>query len=704
MSHEQSFPVELNADTLPFGRSRSSKPLQVIIDDPYLASFEGVLRGLMADCEAIEARIIAAEGSMDNFTRSYQEFGIHVDPDACRTLVREWAPNARQASIFGDFNGWNRSSHMLLKDSFGHFHGTFEGLVIPHGSRIKISFLPNDSDTWIDRIPAWITRAVQDGSIPIYTGVVWHPITFTWQHPRPTPRRALKIYECHIGMSSKEPRIATYLEFRDIVLPRIKRLGYNAIQIMAIQEHPLYGSFGYQVSSFFAASSRFGTPEELKSLIDTAHSMDIAVLLDVVHSHASKNVLDGLNQYDGSQDLHYFSGEHPVWDSRLFDYGRYETLRFLLSNLRMWIDEYRFDGFRFDGVTSMLYRHHGLGYAFRGYEDYFNPSQLDRNALVYMMMANRLLHQQMPTLSIITIAEDVSGFPGLCRPFDEGGVGFDYRLAMSIPDKIEQLVSTYKDEDWPMGELTWSLSNRRWKERCIAYAESHDQALVGSKTVSFWLMDKEMYWHMSRMTPLTLIIDRGIQLHKMIRLLVHGLGGEGYLNFMGNEFGHPEWIDFPRSGNGESYDKCRRRWDLADDDLLRYKPLQEFDAAMNHLEDSLQWLSCPPAFVSCKHEDDKVIVFERVAAATDQRQNRTSVFVFNFHPTKSFEGYRIGVPSAGTYHIALDSDSKQFEGHGRLGTGSSPFLYHAEAIPWHDRPYSLRLYLPSRTAFILALA
>lgn len=479
--------------------------------------------------------------------------------------------------------------------------------------------------------------------------------------PRP---KSLKIYESHIGIATPDPKVGTYKEFTENVVPRIKKQGYNAIQVMAIMEHAYYACFGYQVTSFFAASSRYGTPEELKQLIDEAHAAGLYVLLDVVHSHASKNVMDGLNQFDGTEAGYFHigaRGTHPLWDSRLFNYSELEVQRFLLSNLRWWLEEYAFDGFRFDGVTSMLYHSRGAGQGFGGnYDDYFGLN-VDTEAVVYLMIANHIVHKLYP--EAVTIAEDVSGMPGACRPVPEGGLGFDYRLAMAIPDKWIELLKERRDDDWNMGNIVFTLTNRRWMEPAIAYAESHDQALVGDKTLAFWLMDKEMYTNMSVMSPLSPIVDRGLALHKMIRFITNGLGGEAWLNFIGNEFGHPEWLDFPRVGNNESYHYARRQFNLVDDGLLRYKFLNAFDAALNHTEERFGWLPSPAAYVSLKHEDDKVIAFERAGL----------LFAFNFHPQKSFADYKLGIETPGEYRIVLNTDDPDFGGHGRIDASISYF-------------------------------
>ncbi|TFK83116.1 glycoside hydrolase family 13 protein [Polyporus arcularius HHB13444] len=636
------------------------------------------------------------EGGYDTFTKGYLKFGLNVAEDGTVTY-REWAPNAREAVLTGDFNNWNRISHPMTKDQFGVWEITLppkDGqCAIPHDSKIKISMILPSGER-IDRLPAWIRRVTQDLSVsPVYDARFWNPPpeqVYKFKNARPPQPKSVRIYEAHVGISTSEHRVGTYKEFTQNILPRIRDLGYNTIQLMAVMEHAYYASFGYQVTSFFAASSRYGTPEELKELVDTAHGMGLTVLLDIVHSHACKNVLDGINEFDGTDHLYFHEGargRHELWDSRLFNYGSHEVLRFLLSNLRFWVDEYQFDGFRFDGVTSMMYHHHGIGAGFSGgYHEYFGESA-DLEAIVYLMLANDAMHTLYP--STITIAEDVSGMPLLCAPVSKGGVGFDYRLSMAIPDMWIKLLKHKKDDEWDIGNIVHTLTNRRYGERSIAYAESHDQALVGDKTLAFWLMDKEMYTNMSDLTEYTPVIARGIALHKMIRLLVHSLGGEGYLNFEGNEFGHPEWLDFPREGNGNSFQYARRQWNVVDDPLLRYRYLNEFDKVMNHTEEKYHWLSADPAYVSLKHEGDKVIVYERAGL----------LFIFNFHPTNSFTDYRVGVEEPGEYTIVLSTDEKRFGGFENVVSGGS---YFTTPMEWNGRRNFTQVYIPSRTAIILA--
>src|SRR4051812_18325740 len=561
----------------------------IVAQDPWLVPYTGMLAKRQAHYRKALQKFDPTGGLLGQISQGHHFFGLNRGELFGKPGVwyREWAPGALQLRVIGDFNDWDRFAHPMTRDSFGVWSLFFPdekyaGKLV-HGGRVKVHVVGEDGST-MDRIPAYIRRAVRDERTGDWAGVYWNPPKpFEFKHAVPPLNGGLRVYESHVGMAQEEPKVGTYKEFTQNVLPRAAHLGYNAVQLMAIQEHPYYGSFGYHVSSFFGVSSRFGTPDELKELIDTAHGLGIRVLLDLVHSHAVKNTLEGLNYFDGTDHQYFHAGprgHHPAWDSLLFDYKKFEVLRFLLSNVRYWLEEYRFDGMRFDGVTSMIYLDHGLGKAFSSYDDYFGPN-IDEDAVSYLKMANDLAHRIRP--DVITISEDVSGMVGMARPVDEGGIGFDYRLAMGVPDYWIKILKEKTDEQWVLGEIFSTLLNRRYGEKHVGYAESHDQALVGDKTIAFRLMDKDMYWHMDRESK-SPVIDRGVSLHKLIRLVTFSLAGEGYLNFMGNEFGPPEWIDSPREGNHWSMKYARRQWSLADNSLLRYQGLCRFDRAMQSLD------------------------------------------------------------------------------------------------------------------------
>ncbi|MBQ8044884.1 MAG: 1,4-alpha-glucan-branching enzyme, partial [Bacteroidales bacterium] len=553
--------------------------LDIVKKDAWLQPFSEIIEGRHKRVLDKIEDLTGGKTTLSDFASGYLYFGLHRTKSG-GWVLREWAPNAKEIYLIGDFSEWKEiEKYKLNKLENGVWEVKLKKEDLHHLDIYKLSVHWNGGKG--ERIPAWATRVVQDEKTYIFSAQVWAPENpYKFSKKKFTPKSDnLLIYECHIGMAQNKEEVGTYNEFREKVLPRVAELGYNAIQIMAIQEHPYYGSFGYHVSSFFAASSRFGTPDELKALIDEAHKMGIAVIMDIVHSHAVKNEMEGLGRYDGSYNQFFYEGnrrEHPAWDSLCFDYGKNEVIHFLLSNCKYWIEEYKFDGFRFDGVTSMLYYDHGLGKAFGSYNDYYDGGQ-DDNAITYLTLANLLIHEVNP--KAVTIAEEMSGMPGLALSFEKGGMGFDYRMAMGIPDYWIKMIKEKRDEDWSPSGIYWELTNRRADEKTVSYAESHDQALVGDKTIIFRLIDDQMYWHMSKNDD-NMVVERGVALHKMIRLVTLATNGGAYLNFMGNEFGHPEWIDFPRQGNNWSYKYARRQWDLVDREDLKYCYLNEFDKQM----------------------------------------------------------------------------------------------------------------------------
>ncbi len=661
--------------------------LSIIKNDPWLEPYADAINGRHEDAVKKEKELIAADGSLKAFANAYNYFGLHRTETGW--VFREWAPNATGITLVGDFSGWKEYRKYALKPvGNGVWEIKLKKDALHHGDLYKMIV------SWEggagERIPAYANRVVQDEQSKIFSAQVWAPEKpYKWKVKRFSPdTRPLLIYECHIGMAQEREGVGSYTEFKDNVLPRIIEDGYNTIQIMAIQEHPYYGSFGYHVSSFYAPSSRFGTPEELKALIDAAHEGGIAVIMDIVHSHAVKNEVEGLGRLDGSYDQYFYGDgrrEHPAWDSLCFDYGKNQVLHFLLSNCKYWLEEFRFDGFRFDGVTSMLYYNHGLGQAFGSYGDYYNGGQ-DTNAITYLTLANKLIHEV--NRRAITIAEEMSGMPGLATPIKAGGIGFDYRMAMGIPDYWIKMLKEKKDEDWHPTSIFWELTNRRADEKTISYVESHDQALVGDKTVIFRLIDDQMYWHMTKGDD-NGAVNRGIAMHKMIRLVTLATINGGYLNFMGNEFGHPEWIDFPREGNGWSYKYARRQWDLVDRKELRYCELNAFDNAMIHLVDDIYDFQALPVVKLWDKDDDQVLAFMR----------GNYVFVFNWAPFESYSDYGFLAPE-GEYEVVLSSDNPEYGGFGNIDEGVHHFTQHDELYAKDGKGW-LKLYLPARTCQVL---
>lgn len=671
---------------------------QIFKDNEWLEKYKWNIVQRHKNFEEALDKITKTYGSIDNLTDSYKSYGLYHHDNAI--YYKEWAPNAQSVYLAGDFNDWKVDDprtkctrddsdcfNLILPDNKD---GTAQ---IPHNSKVRC-FIELQDGTRLSRVPSCINYTYQDQETFNFDGVFWNPThPYIFKNPEPQPRTncAFLIYECHIGMAGPEPRMHTYNEFTEKVLPYVKEHGFNAIQIMGIMEHAYYGSAGYQVTSFFAPSYRFGNPDDLKRLIDTAHGMGIYVFLDTVHSHAAKNVLEGINMFDGSDSMYFHGGQkgdHPIWGSRLFNYGKIEVLRFLLSNLKYWETEFHFDGFRFDGVTSMIYKDHGIGTDFT--TDNFFGENVDEEAITYLYLANYVIHKY--NMHGITIAEDVSGMVGMARSIDDGGIGFDFRLAMGIPDIwIKTLKTCKNDTDWDIGKIAWSIAERPKCEKTVSYCESHDQALVGDKTIAFWLMDKEMYTHMSVFSENSIIIERGMALHMMIRLLTFGLGGEAYLTFMGNEFGHPEWIDFPSVSNNNSFEHSVRRYDLANDSNLKYKFLLKFDDDMKNLERKFKFLNCG---------DNGQITFNDNKQMVVAFQRKKMLFAFNFHPSNSYTDFAIGVDWTGKYEYVLCTDDATYNGNKRVDTKTQPFAFNEK---YCDRNAKIQLYLPSRCAIVLKL-
>ena len=667
----------------------SNAHVGLVKNDAYLEPYEDAIRG-RHDHYLWKLNQLTGNGrkSLTDFANGHEYYGLHKLSKGW--VFREWAPNATEIYLVGDFNGWQETERYRAKriEGTGNWELRLSEKAITHGDLYKMHVYWNGGRG--ERIPAWVRRVVQDEQTGIFSAQVWQPEhAYEWSKKKFKPNTSpLLIYECHIGMGQDAEKVGSYTEFKELVLPRIIDDGYNCIQIMAIQEHPYYGSFGYHVSSFFAASSRFGTPEELKSLIDEAHKHGVAVIMDIVHSHAVKNEVEGLGNLAGDPNQFFYPGErreHPAWDSLCFDYGKDEVIHFLLSNCKYWLEEFHFDGFRFDGVTSMLYYSHGLGEAFCNYGDYFNGHQ-DDNAICYLTLANKLIHEVNP--KAITIAEEVSGMPGLAARIDDGGYGFDYRMAMNIPDFWIKTIKELSDENWKPSSIFWEVKNRRSDERTISYCESHDQALVGDKTIVFRLIDADMYWHFKKGDE-NGVAHRGIALHKMIRLVTAAAINGGYLNFMGNEFGHPEWIDFPREGNGWSYKYARRQWNLVDNKELDYHYLGDFDKQMLRVIKSEKDFIKTPVQEIWHNDSDQVLAFMR----------GDLVFVFNFNPTTSFTDYGFLVPT-GAYNVVLNSDASEFGGN-NLADDSVTHLTNYDPLYVEERKEWLKLYIPARSAVVL---
>ncbi|KAH7428429.1 hypothetical protein KP509_09G001300 [Ceratopteris richardii] len=516
------------------------------------------------------------------------------------------------------------------------------------------------------------------------SSIHWEPPPqeiFQWQHETPEKPKSLRIYECHVGISSKEPKISTFNEFTDNILPYIKESGYNAIQLFGIQEHCDYASAGYKVTGMFAVSSRFGKPEDFKRLVDVAHGLGLLVFLDVVHSYASPDTLNGLAAFDGGNDCYFHPGKrghHKYWGTRMYNYNSYEVLRFLLSNLKWWVNEYHVDGFNFHSLASMLYTHNGFEKRTGGY-DYFCNQYVDQDAQNYLILANEMLHTLNP--NIITIAEDTTFYPGLCQPINKGGLGFDYAVSTQPAEMWAWLIRYGSDQHWIISQIVDTLTRQKSFGKMIAFTESHAQSITGGMSLSQALLSR---------SGLSSLDQRGIALLKIIRLVTFSLAGSAYMNFMGNEFGHPERVEFPRPGNKNSFAHACRQWDLINKNNP-YSQLKTFDKALMELDNVFGILNKPSSEYVFVDDKNKVLGCTRGKL----------LFVLNFNSSCSYESLHIPVEEAGDYEMILDSDHQMFGGEGQL---KGLPLSRMSSLERKNGTFQLELCLPSLSAQVYRLS
>lgn len=668
------------------------------LEDPELAPYRDFFLQRCSRFEQEKTRIEKNFGSLKAYSDIYTHFGPHLikGKDGNFWRWREYMPHATEIWLTTSKLNFKRNAqYRFTNKGNGEFELTLPQEALPHGEyvelRVQGPMPPQKSDGSIPelpvpmrRVPAFAQWVEQDPHVPEqWCARIWAPENpYQFKHHRRGLLQFPRIYEAHVGMAQSSLQhfgesVGTYDYFRRFVLPRIREDGYTAVQLMGILEHPLYKSFGYQVSSYYAPSSRYGNPDQFKELVDAAHGLGLAVILDITHGHACANTEQGLACYDGSN--YFFSAKYNQWGTPSFDYGNEMARRFLLSNCRYWMEEFRIDGFRFDAVGNMLYIDHGVNDSFshvgRCFYGKDGQPREDVYGELYLCLANDLIHNM--DEHAITIAEEFSGMPGLtCSPA-EGGLGFDYRFAMGIPDFWAKAIENPKD----MGSMWYEMTNHRPYDRTISYVECHDQCINGDDAMIWRLLGDSMYRYMGASSE-TWNISRGLAFYRLMRLLTLTAADAGYLNFMGNEFGHPEWLD--------AEEHAHRQWHLADQPDLKYASLAAWDKAQlnilvgQHLDDFLQ----QPMFRFI-HEDMRLLAFERGHL----------LFVFNFHETEPRENLLFAV-TPGKYIEILSSDQKKFGGHGNLEITEPPLEHFTTPLP-HRPEGDINLYIPPMVALVL---
>lgn len=637
------------------------------------------------------ARIRAAWGNLAAYAGLHLDLGMrNVTGEDGRPYrrLREWMPAANSLYLTTNRTDFaRRYEYRFKRTDDPNVWELFVPLEeLPHGTYYELHVASSRTKGHVKRVPAFAVWVEQNrDNEDEWCARVWDPPEpHRFLYPRPARAAFPRIYEAHVGIArpllGKKPKqYGTYEYFARKVLPRIAEGGYTAVQLMGIAEHPLYKSFGYQVSSYFAPSSRFGTPDEFKTLVDEAHRLGLAVYLDITHSHSCPNTEQGLARYDTTN--YFFHKKKTQWATLSFDYGLEATRRFLLSNCRWWMEEFKVDGFRFDAVGNMIYTDHGLGDDFshvgRCFYGAGGTSRLDENGVLYLSLANTLVHELAP--EAFTVAEEFSGAPGMsCAP-EQGGLGFDRRFAMGIPDYWAKFIRG-EGSGTSMGMLWHEMTNRRWYDKTVSYTECHDQCINGDDAFIWRLIGDDMYEHMSMFSN-SWKNSRGVALHKLMRFVTLATAGQGWLNFMGNEFGHPEWID------DEAY--AHRQWHLAETGHLKYSKLDAFDRAMLGLvrEHGGDFKKSPHfRFI---HEEDRLLAFERGRL----------LFVFNFHETRPQSALNLMV-TPGKYTEILSSDELAYAGYGNLSVKRAAGGHFSDPSSGATEQ-RITLYLPPLTALAL---
>lgn len=665
------------------------------LEDNDLRSYHPFLIERGRRFEAEYRRIVDQYTSVYNYANLANELGLHCVPGEDgqnKWIWREYMPGADTVWLTTEKYHFQRHARQrFTKKADGIFELILPYDALAHGMYVELRvepaaytvLNPDGIPTALKRVPAFSTWVEQNKEIPTqWCARIFHPEKpYCFREKNPEIPSFLRIYEAHVGMAQPDTKhigesAGTYLDFANNILPRIKKGGYTCVQLMGILEHPLYRSFGYQVSNYFAPCSRFGTPDDCKQMIDAAHALGLSVILDIPHAHACANTEQGLYQYDGTP--YFFMDKINQWGTPSFDFSNEMTRRFLLSNLRYWLEEYHVDGFRFDAVGNMLYKDFGVddnfshtGRCFYGKD---GKPRTNNEGELYIALANHLIHEINP--KGISIAEEFSGMPGLtCLPKD-GGLGFDARFAMGIPDYWEKFIKKPQD----LGSMWYEMNNHRPYDHTISYVECHDQCINGHDAMIWRLLGDDMYNAMLMETE-TWKVSRGLAFYRLMRLITLATADKGYLNFMGNEFGHPEWLD--------AEEHAHRQWRLAEDTSLKYACLNAWDQAqMQLVSDNIESFKTPAMFRYI-HEDKRLLAFERGAL----------LFVFNFNETQAFSDLCFAV-TPGKYLEILSSDERRFAGHDNLRITEPP-LEHFTQPCFDPNLGDITLYIPPMIVLVL---
>jgi len=612
----------------------------------------------------------------------YERLGAHVreHEGVAGTGFAVWAPAARSISVVGDFNSWDGRLHPMrsLGDS-----GIWELFVpgVEQGAHYKYEILTAQRELTLKADPF-----AQATELPPQTAsVVWRP-SHRWserdgewlarREQQQQVSRPLSIYEVHLGSwrlnTLQDNRPLTYLELADELAAYVNDMGFTHVELMPVMAHPFTGSWGYQVTGYFAPAPRHGSPDELRQFVDRLHGHGIGVLLDWVPAHFPRDEF-ALARFDGTALYEHADtrrGAHPEWGTLVFNYGRHEVRNFLISNALFWLREYHVDGIRVDAVASMLY----LDYSRR--EGEWVPNQFggreDLDAVTFLKELNEVLYGREP--GVASIAEESTAWPGVSRPTYLGGLGFGFKWNMGwMHDTLGYFQEDPIHRRYHHHELTFSLMYA-FSENFILPL-SHDEMVHGKGSL------------LAKMAG-----DPWQKLANLRALYAYMWAHPGKkLLFMGAELAQErEW------SHERSLD-----WHLLE--RPEHAGIQALVRELNRVyrdEPALWELDADPAgfaWLEANDADNNVVAFVRASRRVPSDETRLVVFVANLSPVPR-HGYRVGLPRAGRWHEALNTDAARYGG----GDIRNPAVIEPEPVPWHDQPFSAALTLPPLAAIWLA--
>jgi 1,4-alpha-glucan branching enzyme len=599
----------------------------------------------------------------------YEKLGAHpmIVNGVNGTYFAVWAPNARQVFVIGDFNGWNKTSHPLR--SRGN-SGIWEGFIpgIGQGSIYKYYIVSQYRNYRVEKADPFAFFS----ETPPKTASIVCDLSYTWgdqdwagkRRGRNALDAPISIYEVHLGSWRRVPeegnRYLTYRELAPRLAEHVKKMGFTHVEFLPVMEHPFYGSWGYQTTGYFAPTSRYGTPQDFKYLIDYLHQHNIGVILDWVPSHFP-NDEHGLAYFDGTHLYEHEDprqGIHPDWNSFIFNYGRDEVCSFLLSSALFWLDKYHIDGLRVDAVASMLYLDYGRKQGEWIPNKYGGHENLE--AIDFLRRFNQIVYQEYPDVQ--TVAEESTAWPMVSRPTDIGGLGFGLKWDMGwMHDTLEYMCKNPIYRKYHQNNLTFRMIYAFFENFILPL--SHDEVVHGKGS----LLGKMPGDDWQKFANLRLFFG-----------YMYAQPGKKLL-FMGGEFG--QWQEWRHEESLEWH-------------LLEYLPhygLQRWVSDLNRLYRSqpalyqvdfehggFEWVDCSD------FEQSVVSLIRKGHTAEDML-----LAVCNFTPVTHFK-YSIGVPQSGFWRELLNSDATEYGGSGQGNMGG----VEATPTPLHGRPYSITFVLP----------